>query len=762
VTVRRPVLRALRRGAPVWAALLVVLFFCAPAARAALTDEMGRAETRVWSAPYRPAVGRTVAQMGLAERLDRLGYERVHARPDAPGEYFWGHEVFWVYGRAHRVNGRDWPAERWGLEIDPADQTVTGYLRADGTPWRGRRRSFQRTPWVEPEILAESLSEVRAPRRPVAFGDLPERVWRPLLAAEDSRFFDHVGLDARGIARALLKNVLAGGVEQGGSTITQQLVKMRDLSPKRSLGRKASEAVRALALEAEVDKEEILEAYLDHVYLGHQDGVAVYGYGAAARTWFGKDTEDLTLAEAAALAAMVQGPNRLNPVRNRERLAARQKWVLERMEELGWATSAELSAARRQGLSTVTARPPQPPPVRHLGSWVKEIVEREAEDLREAGRGVWVETPVDAQLQDWAETAVAEGLAAVERRVAASARSRLQAALVALDADTGEVLAYVGGDPRAADAFDRVRKAKRQPGSTVKPLVVLEAVQDCGRREAVEPSRRILDAPLTLDLPSGAWRPENFDDTFRGPVTVRRALAESLNVPLVRLGRYCGFDAVARCFEDAGLDLPADPPPAFVLGAVETTPLELAEAYTLFGEAGRRLDALPVTRLERPSGAKVEGWSTDRERVVDAPSAYIVRDLMADALERIGDEGLTGFAAYGKTGTSSAERDAWMAGGAGSIVAVVWVGLDDGAPLGLTGAAAAAPIWRSFLSRAAAAYPARPVPEPRGIEEAWVEEDTGLRVRDERPGTYRELFRKGELPPRRKLLKRDEPVPVIE
>lgn len=678
------------------------------ASGADLAEEMGRSEVRVWSAPYRPRVGLTVTDMALPERLERLGYERVRVQPENPGQYFWGYDVFWVYSRSHRAAGRPHPAELWGLDLDPTGR-VEGYLEADGSRRSPRRRGFRRSPWIEPELLSESLTADRTPRVPLELDALPEHVWRPLLAAEDSRFFDHVGLDARGIARALLKNALAGEVVQGGSTITQQVIKMRELTPKRTLGRKASEAVRALALEAEYDKREILEAYLDHVYLGHHEGLGVYGYGAGARVWFGEDVEDLDLAEAAALAALVQGPNRLHPVRRPQRLRERQEWVLDRLRKLDWASRREVRRARRQGLSTLDPGPPPPSPARHLLSWVRELARGEAAELLDDGRGVWVETNLDPILQRAAEEAVEEGLEDLRERSPRLRRRPLTAALVALDADTGDVLAYVGGDPAdRGDDFDRARRARRQPGSTVKPLVLLEAFQRCGRERSVGPDWTVEDRPLTLDLPSGSWTPANPSGRFRGTVTLRQALIESLNVPFVRLARHCGFDAVADRFEEAGLDLPDSPPPAFVLGAVEVSPLELASAYVTFSHRGRRMEPRPVRRLERPSGARLERWPEDRDKVVKKRTAREVRELLAAALERVGDGGLEGLGAYGKTGTSSDSRDAWMAGGAGSVVAVVWVGLDDGEPLGWSGGAAAAPIWRSFLITAGRVYASSP------------------------------------------------------
>ena len=738
-------------------AALAAVLAPSPAAAERLTDELERNDVRVRSAPYALFAGLNVAGGGLPERLDRLGYRRVHERPERPGEFFWGEERFWIYRRAHRLGGEDHAAELIGLAIERGK--VAGGLTADGEPYP---LEPPHRPWIEPETLAESLTGDRAPRPPVRFDELPEHVWRPLLAAEDARFFDHRGLDGRAIARAALANLLAGGIEQGGSTITQQLVKIRSLSPRRSFGRKVSEAVRALALEAERDKEEILEAYLDHVFLGHAEGLLLYGYGAAAHAWFGKDARELTLGEAALLAAVVQAPNRLSPQRHRPTVEVRRQWVLDRVAELGWARPEEIAAAR--GDWSLVPEAPAPPPALAFLRWAGEAAADAAPGRAGRGRGVVVETTLDAELQRRAERAVEAGLARLRRGDRRLRDQPLAAALVALDAETGAVLAYVGGAPGdPGDRFDRVRRAERQPGSTVKPLVLLEAFDRCGGRAPLNPATRVADRPLTLELPSGPWRPANPDRSFRGVVTLRRAVAESLNVPFARAAAWCGFDATADRLRGAGLALPAEPPPAFVLGAVETTPLRLAEAYTVFATPGRALRPYPVTRVERPAGSALASGGPAARRVVDPASAYLVRDLLRGAIESgVASTGaVRGVAAVGKTGTSSDARDAWFAGDVGSVVAVVWVGLDDGSALRRSGAVAAAPIWREFMALAAALRPPRAVPAPAGVIEGFVDPATGRRVRAGHARAEPELFRRGALPPRRRFWRADPPLPPV-
>jgi len=741
---------------------LLLLPLCAAlaaSARAApLESTLGRNETRVLSAPFAVVPGTSVQDLGLDARLERLGYERVHARPTRPGQYFHGNEVYWIYRRPCHADGLDHAAELIGLDLERGGR-IAG-LR-DGE----RVRAFDEGDvWLEPAVLAESFDARRADRVPVDLDRLPERVWRPVLAAEDARFFDHGALDARSIARAMLRNLRRGGVAEGGSTITQQLIKNRDLSPRRTLGRKVSEAMRAVALEAEYDKREILQAYLNTIYFGHVDGVALYGFGTASRAYFGKPAERLSLAEAAALAATIQGPNRLSPVRNPEGLRERRDWVLSRMEELGWAGAAEIASAKRADIRAELTPPSVTAPT-WLLSWLEQEAAGRARQRIDDGRGVLIETTIDPLLQRAAEESVAAQLAALRRSHRRLRGEKLGAALVALDAQSGAVLAYVGGDPTdRASAFDRARSARRQPGSVVKPFVALEALDSCGREEQLTASSRILDAPLRIDLPSGPWQPENFDHRYEGPVLLREALAESRNVPAVRIARHCGFEAVAQTFREAGLDVPEPPPPSFVLGSVETSPLAVAGAYTVLATPGRRLEPFAWTRMETPSGRPL-GRERSRSRAVAGPAAaYLVRDLLRSAVEqgtaRVG--ALAGVEVAAKTGTSSDLRDAWFAGQAGSLVTVVWVGLDDGGKLGLTGAAAAGPLWHEFAERAVRLRADVETPRPRRIVEAWVEERTGLLVRAGRPGARRELYIRGTLPTHKRWWRIDKPVAVIE
>jgi len=377
-----------------------------------------------------------------------------------------------------------------------------------------------------------------------------------------------------------------------------------------------------------------------------------------------------------------------------------------------------------------------------------------------------VESTIDPLLQAEAEKAVRQGLEDLRSANSRLRRLPLSAALVCYDARDGRILAYVGGDPaQESDAFDRVRQARRQPGSAIKPLILLAAFDGAGQRGALYPARRVADSPLRINLPSGPWEPKNYDGQYRGTVTIREAVVQSLNVPFVRIGRWCGFEKAAEMVREAGLPIPDPAPPSFVLGAVETTPLELADAYAVFsGSLGRRAKLTPYTRLARPSGRTITKHRSRHKKVVRPASAYLIRDLLRDSVERGTSRParIEGREVFGKTGTSSDRRDAWFVGGTGPLVAAVWVGIDDGTPLGLTGSGAAAPIWRSFIAAAAPTRPAVVVERPDDVVERIIQERSGLLVARPRRGSHPDLFRRGAMPPSRRFWRKDEPIAILE
>ncbi|MDH4044997.1 MAG: PBP1A family penicillin-binding protein [Gemmatimonadota bacterium] len=566
--------------------------------------------------------------------------------------------------------------------------------------------------------LAEGLAESRTP---VRLDDVPAHLVQAVLAVEDQRFFEHGGLDLQRIAGAAVANIRAGGIAQGGSTITQQLAKNLFLSARRTPLRKLREAAMAVMLEDRYAKPAILEAYLNEIYLGQEETWGIHGVAAAARYYFGKELDDLTLGEAALLAGMIRAPNRYTPVRHADRARERRDLVLRLMVEQG---RIDERAARRAGRERIRTRPnsQQVADARYFRDFALGRLRDEAGRVPERGAAVY--TTLDPALQRAAERAVREGLAALRTREA-------QAALVALDPRTGEVLAMVGGRDYGASQFNRATDALRQPGSAFKPIVALAALGRQGRRDPTFTLASVVeDEPLTVTTPAGLWEPDNYDRQFRGPVTVREALEQSLNVPFARIGLAVGPERIAETGKRLGIIAPLRPVPSLALGASEVTPLELTRAYGVFATGGKLADTRTVLAVGSAAGNGISSTRAARIReVADPAEAYLVTSALEGAVARGTGRALAGSGhrddIAGKSGTSSEWRDGWFVAYTPTLVVGVWVGYDDGRSLRLTGSRSALPIVALFLREALRQTGGERFPVPDGIEFAYVGTDRG-------------------------------------
>ncbi len=522
--------------------------------------------------------------------------------------------------------------------------------------------------------------------QPVDAAALPRHVIEPFLAIEDRRFYDHWGIDPRGIARAAWANMQAGGVREGGSTISQQLAKLVFLSADRTAGRKVQEMILALWLEAWLTKDEILSRYLSTVYFGDN----VYGLRAAAHHYFSRAPEKLTVEQAAMLAGLVKAPSRLAPTDNFKGALQRETVVIGAMVDAGFLTPAE--AARLPAPRLKVA------PIRDVptGTYFADWVFPQARAMAEAGYGEQtVETTLDDKLQRLAVDAV--------RRASLGGA---QVALVAMKPD-GTVVAMVGGKSYRDSPFNRATQAKRQPGSTFKLFVYLAAL-----REGMDPESKILDAPLTI----GDWSPKNAGGRYRGLITLREAFAASSNVAAVRLQEQVGRDKVIQAARDLGIRAPLTSDPTLALGTSEVNLIDMTAAYA--GVAGGRFPVTPHGLAD----AGNEGWFQRVRTAIRSFRERGIRPMLLDLLFASANEG-TGRAAaldvetYGKTGTSQDNRDALFIGFADGLVTGVWVGNDDNKPLrGVSGGTVPARIWRDFMSRAVGARAAGSV-APRQAEE---------------------------------------------
>jgi penicillin-binding protein 1A len=538
-------------------------------------------------------------------------------------------------------------------------------------------------------IAAPSLTILSAEGEPIArrgsiIGEpvdvslLPAHVGQAFVAVEDRRFYRHSGLDPWGLGRALWRNFRAGRTLEGGSTITQQLAKTSFLSPDRTVTRKAQEALIALWLEARLSKTQILSRYLSNVYFGDN----VYGLRAAARHYFNVDPEDLTLAQAAMLAGVVNAPTRLAPTRNLTAARARAALVLREMEQSGYITPAEREAVRQ---ARVRRGPRDAVPT---GTYFADWVLPDASDLADEGYGQRrIRTTLEGDLQR-----------AAVRAIRRAGLGRSQAALVAMRLD-GRVVAMVGGKDYARSPFNRATQARRQPGSAFKLFVYLAAF-----RAGLTPETRVDDRPIRL----GTWEPHNYGDSYRGPMTIRDAVTFSSNSVAVQISERVGRDNVIRAARDLGVTSVLRPAPSLPLGVNGMSLLELTQAYAAVA-SGRypiRAHGLPEER----------GWFGGREAGLNRDRAFpMLRDVLYSVVQRgTGRAANLSVPTFGKTGTTSDYRDALFVGFAGDLVVGVWIGNDDNSPLpGTAGGGLPARIWRSFMTEALgtrAETPTAPVP----------------------------------------------------
>ena len=523
---------------------------------------------------------------------------------------------------------------------------------------------------------------------PVDIAKLPKYVPAALIAIEDRRFYSHWGIDPRGIARALTRNIAAGGVTQGGSTLTQQLAKTSFLSADRSITRKVQEVIIAFWLEARLSKDEILERYLSSVYFG--DGA--YGIRAASRVYFDSDPEDLTLGEAALLAGLVQAPSRLAPSRHLENARDRADLVLAAMVETGAITAAE---AKRAKPARYTPGRRSLPTGSYFADWA---LPQARAALPEAGYGdVIVKTTLDRNLQRLAERAVRDAVAG------SKGLDIGQAALVAMRPD-GRVVAMVGGTDYATTPFNRATQAMRQPGSSFKLFVYLAALDECMR-----PGDMAEDAPTEI----GDYAPKNDDGHYRGKISLATAFAASSNVVAVRLAQQFGTAAVTAQARKLGITTPISEYPAMALGTSPTTLLEMTQAYAAISAGKRPITATALAGA--PKGGVISTVKSAAEALTPWPSLAPMRELLASVIRNgTGNAARLPIPAYGKTGTTQNHRDALFIGYAGDLVVGVWVGNDDNSPMnGVVGGSVPAKTWRRFMQSALAADKAANTPRQR-------------------------------------------------
>ena len=607
---------------------------------------------------------------------------------------------------------------------------------------------------LEPELISSFYGNEREQRDLVALADVPSHLVSAIYAVEDRRFEEHHGIDPVRIAGAMLANLRAGGIRQGGSTLTQQLVKNFFLTPERTIRRKLTEAMMALMVELRYGKDQILEAYLNEIYMGRRGSTAIHGVGEAARFFFGKRVADLEIDESALLAAVIASPNTLSPHRHPARARGRRDLVIGLMEAQDRISAKEAARARRREISTAAIALESGQDRYFLDALAKQLPEVYDEELLSV-EGLRIYSTLDPGVQRAAIEALTAGLASLEKRLgrksAASGEPQpLQGCLLAMRPQTGEILAMVGGRDYATSQWNRCTMAHRQAGSAFKPVVYAAALSpESG--PLVTLASRIDDAPISVETPDGLWEPRNYDDAFRGPVSVREALERSLNVPAARIGQTLGIGEVVEMARRLGVESELPNVPSLALGTAEVSPLELAVVYATFANGGLRPTPRSFIGLLDDRGVGQEQWPlAGARRVLDPGTAYLTTSLLEGVVDRgtgagIRARGLRGPIA-GKTGTTDDEYDLWFVGFTPELVAVVWVGYDEPREIGVPSSRGALPIWADFLAEVSGGRVRGVFARPGDVERIEIEPSTGKRALSECRERRTEYFLAGTAP----------------
>ena len=665
---------------------------------------------KVYAEPLELYAGAPVGADDLELELKRLHY-RAGDPAAGPGVYRRQGGEFELYARRVRFVDELRAPVRLTVRVAPAG--VTG-LAADGHDLPLFR--------LDP-LLVGSVFPVHGEDRIVLTPDeVPPLLRAAIKTVEDRRFDDHPGVDVRSILRAVWANLRAGRITQGGSTLTQQLVKNYFLTDEQTFGRKLKEAVMALRLEARFTKEDILVAYVNEVYLGQDGERAVHGFGLGSQYYFGKPIDELDSAELALLVGLVKGPSYYDPRKHPDRAGARRNVVLQ---QLAAAKLIDAATAARGAAEPLGLRPPGGGYVPAFLDLVRRHLKRDYAEADLAAAGLAIYSTLEPRAQGAAERALTKEL----KRLDAASRVRdahLEGAVVIVEPQSGDVLAVVGGRNVGQDGFNRALDAHRPIGSLVKPAIYLAALES-GRYTA---ATVIEDEPLELKLGDGSiWAPQNFTREVYGPVPLVRALAESMNLATVRLGLDLGLGVVADSLVRLGLERRPALNPSLLLGAVDLTPLEVVQVYTALANGGFRARLRAVRAVLDEGGRPLRSFKREVEAAAP-PAAVFALDLMlAQVTERGTGHGAAArlgprIVAPAKTGTSSDTRDSWFAGFTGSHLAVVWVGYDDNRPTGLTGATGALSVWAEALGslRPASWEP----PPPPDVDLRWIEFSSGL------------------------------------
>jgi penicillin-binding protein 1B len=674
--------------------------------------------SKIYSDSYLLYVGINLRIEDLAEKLRRLGYYESAGAPDAKGEY-----------RVQKARGLveiylhdfDYPTEhRKGIPVRISLQGTT-VARIENLATGKELFDLE----LEPELVTGLYERIWKERRVVKLSEVPPIVVKAILATEDERFFSHHGIDPIGILRAMWVNLRSLSFQQGGSTLTQQLVKNFFLTDERTLSRKIPEAIMALIAERKYSKQTILENYLNEIYLGQRGSQGIFGVWEAAQFYFSKPLSDLSVGEAALLAGLIRAPNRVSPYRSATAATKRRNVVLGKMLE-------DRIITRKQYETALAEKLPQRALVKVTNDapFYVDYLRRELDENYSNSvltkEGLRIFSSLDLQLQRKAERALVEGLKKLEAAHPALHRKgeddSLEGAIIVIRPQTGEIKAMVGGRNYQKSQFNRVFQARRQPGSVFKPFVYLAALMFGGQSGTrYTPETVVNDSQFIWSYDGHEWQPSNYNNEYFGAVTFRRALESSLNSATGRVAQDVGIRRVREIAHRLGIQSPLPAVPSLALGSAEVTPLEVAVAYSTLANGGVRTRPLAVKLVLDQGGKPLEKRDVRVEQVINPQLAYMMNSLLKGVLDRgtAASARRLGFTrpAAGKTGTTNDYKDAWFVGYTPDLLAVVWVGFDGQSKLNLSGAEAALPIWTEFMKSATASMPVTDFISPEPLPE---------------------------------------------
>lgn len=686
---------------------------------------------KVFARPLELYVGQQLSRDDFITELSALGY-RTSSAVRQPGQMSASASQVDVHTRGFQFFEGTEPSQRLSVRFNGRQVAALS----------GSNDSVMAR--MEPLMIGGIYPAHNEDRILVRLDQTPPYLVEALIATEDRDYFQHFGVSPKGIARAMYVNMVAGGVVQGGSTLTQQLVKNFYLTSERSLLRKGTEAIMAVLLELHYSKEEILEAYLNEVFLGQDGRRAVHGFGLASQYYFAQPLHELQLHQVALLVAMVKGPSYYNPRRHTERAKARRDLVIGMLAEQGMISPELAAEAQKQDLDVSVRGSMADTSYPGFMDLVKRQLKEDYRDEDLTSEGLRIFTSFDPLLQNKAEKAVQS---TVKRLGPAEGDVPIEAAMVVTSAQAGEVLALVGGkDPRYS-GFNRALDASRPIGSLIKPAIYLTALE---RPQQYSLTTLIEDEPITLQAePGKTWTPQNYDRTSHGWVPLHKALANSYNQAAVRIGMDVGVPEVLRTVERLGVKHDWRPLPAMLLGSGAMTPMQVTDMFQTIATGGYSTPLRAIRNVLDAEGEPLRPYPFETQQRFDPATIYLLQEGMSRAMTQG-----TGRSAYnhvasdvrlaGKTGTTNDLRDSWFAGFSDDLVAVSWLGRDDNGPTRLTGASGALQVWNAFMGQA---YPrSLSNAPPAGVTMAWIDETTGLGSDQSCPGAVQAPFRSGYEP----------------